>query len=127
MSKEKRPKPRGSAGSARGVRVHRRRGLRFSVAVPPGTLGVRKLKRPRPVAPREVRPFMERPDPVERPVLVLDFGSQFVQLIARRVRERHAFARFVRHDMTAERVREMDPLALILSGGPASVYEAGAP
>ena len=42
---------------------------------------------------------MESPDPVERPVLVLDFGAQYVQLIARRVRERHAFARIVRHDM----------------------------
>jgi GMP synthase (glutamine-hydrolysing) len=63
----------------------------------------------------------------ERPVLVLDFGSQYVQLIARRVRERHAFARIVRHDITLERVRELDPLALILSGGPSSVYEAGAP
>ena len=70
---------------------------------------------------------MERPDPAERPVLVLDFGSQYVQLIARRVRERHAFARIVRHDVTAERVRELNPLALILSGGPSSVYEAGAP
>src|SRR3954452_6335281 len=70
---------------------------------------------------------MERPDPAERPVLVFDFGSQYVQLIARRVRERHAFARIVRHDVSAERVRELDPLALILSGGPASVYEAGAP
>src|SRR5829696_2257653 len=70
---------------------------------------------------------MERPDPVERPVLVLDFGSQYVQLIARRVRERRAFARIVRHDISVERVRELDPLALILSGGPASVYEPGAP
>src|ERR1700752_1707277 len=70
---------------------------------------------------------MERPDPVERPVLVLDFGAQYVQLIARRVRERHAFARIVRHDITADRVRELNPLALILSGGPASVYEPGAP
>ena len=70
---------------------------------------------------------MERPDPVERPVLVFDFGSQYVQLIARRVRERHAFARIVRHDVTAERVRELNPLALILSGGPSSVYEPGAP
>jgi GMP synthase (glutamine-hydrolysing) len=70
---------------------------------------------------------MEFPDPAERPVLVFDFGSQYVQLIARRVRERHAFARIVRHDMTAERVRELNPLALILSGGPASVYEPGAP
>src|SRR5277367_5886378 len=66
-------------------------------------------------------------DPTARPVLVLDFGAQYVQLIARRVRERHAFARIVRHDITAERVRELRPLAIILSGGPASVYEAGAP
>jgi GMP synthase (glutamine-hydrolysing) len=70
---------------------------------------------------------MERPDPAVRPVLVLDFGAQYVQLIARRVRERHAFARVVRHDVSAERVRELDPLALILSGGPSSVYDAGAP
>lgn len=70
---------------------------------------------------------MASPAPAERPVLVLDFGSQYVQLIARRVRERHAFARIVRHDVTLERVRELDPLALILSGGPSSVYEPGAP
>lgn len=65
--------------------------------------------------------------PTPRPVLVLDFGSQYVQLIARRVRERNSFARIVRHDLTAERIRELDPLALILSGGPSSVYEEGAP
>jgi GMP synthase (glutamine-hydrolysing) len=70
---------------------------------------------------------MERPAPAERPVLVLDFGAQYVQLIARRVRERHAFARVVRHDITAERARELNPLALILSGGPSSVYDEGAP
>ncbi len=70
---------------------------------------------------------MDRLDPIDRPVLVLDFGSQFVQLIARRVREKHAFARIVRHDITPERVRELNPLALILSGGPSSVYEPGAP
>ncbi len=66
-------------------------------------------------------------DLASRPVLVLDFGAQYVQLIARRVRERHAFARIVRHDITAARVRELDPMAVILSGGPASVYEPGAP
>jgi GMP synthase (glutamine-hydrolysing) len=66
-------------------------------------------------------------DPAARPVLVLDFGAQYVQLIARRVRERHAFARIVRHDISAERIRELNPLALILSGGPSSVYESGAP
>ena len=65
--------------------------------------------------------------PASRPVLVLDFGAQYVQLIARRVRERHAFARIVRHDITAERILELNPLALILSGGPSSVYEPGAP
>src|SRR5438067_991729 len=70
---------------------------------------------------------MDRSDPLERPVLVLDFGSQFVQLIARRVRERHAFARIVRHDISVERVKELNPLAIILSGGPSSVYDAGAP
>ncbi len=66
-------------------------------------------------------------DPAARPVLVLDFGAQYVQLIARRVRERHAYAQIVRHDISAKRVRELDPLAVILSGGPSSVYEAGAP
>jgi len=70
---------------------------------------------------------MNRLDPLERPVLVLDFGAQYVQLIARRVREQRAFARIVRHDITPERVRELNPLALILSGGPSSVYDAGAP
>ncbi len=63
----------------------------------------------------------------DRPVLVFDFGSQYVQLIARRVRERHAFATIVRHDLPLERVQELNPLALIFSGGPSSVYEAGAP
>jgi len=63
----------------------------------------------------------------DRPVLIFDFGSQYVQLIARRVREQGAFARIVRHDITADRVRELNPLGLILSGGPSSVYEPGAP
>jgi GMP synthase (glutamine-hydrolysing) len=70
---------------------------------------------------------MMNSDPAQRPVLVLDFGAQYVQLIARRVRERHAFARIVRHDITAERIGQLNPLAIILSGGPASVYEPGAP
>jgi GMP synthase (glutamine-hydrolysing) len=70
---------------------------------------------------------MHGSDPTIRPVLVLDFGGQYVQLIARRARERHAFARVVRHDISVERVRELNPIALILSGGPSSVYEDGAP
>src|SRR6185436_6351183 len=60
-------------------------------------------------------------------VLVLDFGAQYVQLIARRVREQHVYCEIVRHDITAERVRELAPRGLILSGGPASVYAKGAP
>jgi GMP synthase (glutamine-hydrolysing) len=60
-------------------------------------------------------------------VLVLDFGAQYVQLIARRVREQNVYCEIVRHDITPNRVREIAPKGLILSGGPASVYESGAP
>jgi GMP synthase (glutamine-hydrolysing) len=60
-------------------------------------------------------------------VLVLDFGSQYAQLIARRVRQQDVYCEIVRHDITAERIREIAPKGLILSGGPASVYEPGAP
>jgi GMP synthase (glutamine-hydrolysing) len=60
-------------------------------------------------------------------VLVFDFGSQFAQLIARRVREQEVYCEIVRHDLTAERIRELAPRGIILSGGPASVYESGAP
>ena len=60
-------------------------------------------------------------------VIVLDFGSQYAQLIARRVREQHVYCEIVRHDIPAQRVREMAPRGIILSGGPSSVYDAGAP
>ena len=60
-------------------------------------------------------------------VLVLDFGSQYAQLIARRVREQHVYCEIVRHDVTADRIRALAPKGIILSGGPSSVYEAGAP
>jgi GMP synthase (glutamine-hydrolysing) len=60
-------------------------------------------------------------------VLVLDFGSQYAQLIARRVRQQHVYCEIVRHDITAGRIRELAPKGIILSGGPASVYEPGAP
>lgn len=60
-------------------------------------------------------------------VLVLDFGSQYAQLIARRVREQNVYCELVRHSILAERVREIQPQGLILSGGPASVYAEGAP
>lgn len=60
-------------------------------------------------------------------ILVLDFGSQTAQLIARRVREQNVLCQLVRHDLPIERIRELNPRGLILSGGPASVYEPGAP
>jgi GMP synthase (glutamine-hydrolysing) len=60
-------------------------------------------------------------------VLVLDFGSQYAQLIARRVREQHVYCEIVRHDVTADRIRALNPKGIILSGGPSSVYEQGAP
>ncbi|MBB2954929.1 GMP synthase (glutamine-hydrolyzing) [Bifidobacterium commune] len=61
------------------------------------------------------------------PVLVVDFGAQYAQLIARRVREAHVYSELVPHSMPVEQMLAKDPKAIILSGGPASVYEPGAP
>ncbi|WP_278264997.1 glutamine-hydrolyzing GMP synthase [Nocardia sp. AG03] len=63
----------------------------------------------------------------QRPVLVVDFGAQYAQLIARRVREARVFSEVVPHTMTVEEIAEKQPLAVILSGGPSSVYAEGAP
>ncbi|MGA1145443.1 MAG: glutamine-hydrolyzing GMP synthase [Candidatus Nanopelagicales bacterium] len=61
------------------------------------------------------------------PVLVVDFGAQYAQLIARRVREARVYSEIVPHSITVEEVRAKAPEAIILSGGPASVYADGAP
>ncbi len=60
-------------------------------------------------------------------VLILDFGSQYTQLIARRVRECGVYSEIHPFNISFERVREIDPAAIILSGGPSSVYDEGAP
>ncbi|MGO1662013.1 MAG: glutamine-hydrolyzing GMP synthase [Canibacter sp.] len=62
-----------------------------------------------------------------RPVLVVDFGAQYAQLIARRVREAGVYSELVPHTITADEVREKNPIGIVLSGGPASVYVDGAP
>ena len=60
-------------------------------------------------------------------ILVLDFGSQYSRLIARRVRDQNVYCEIIRHDLSAEAIAKKKPTAIILSGGPASVYEDKAP
>jgi GMP synthase (glutamine-hydrolysing) len=60
-------------------------------------------------------------------VLILDFGSQFTQLIARRVRENRVYCEVHPFDLPVEEIRRRSPVGVILSGGPQSVYEEGAP
>ncbi|KHK99869.1 GMP synthase [Microbacterium mangrovi] len=63
----------------------------------------------------------------QRPVLVVDFGAQYAQLIARRVREAGVYSEIVPHDATASDIAAKNPVGIILTGGPSSVYEDGAP
>ena len=60
-------------------------------------------------------------------MLVVDFGAQYAQLIARRVREAKIYSEIVPHTMSAREMLAKKPKAIILSGGPSSVYESGAP
>jgi len=60
-------------------------------------------------------------------ILILDFGSQYTQLIARRIRENKVFSRIVPYNITPEEILKMNPKGLILSGGPLSVYDEKAP
>ncbi|TPW74701.1 glutamine-hydrolyzing GMP synthase [Schumannella soli] len=71
---------------------------------------------PTPAAPTE-----------QRPVLVVDFGAQYAQLIARRVREAGVYSEIVPHSATAAEIAAKSPVGIILSGGPSSVYDEGAP
>jgi len=66
-------------------------------------------------------------DTSNRPVLVVDFGAQYAQLIARRVREAQVYSEVVPHTATVSEILDKNPLAIVLSGGPSSVYEENAP
>lgn len=66
----------------------------------------------------------ERP---EESVLVLDFGAQYAQLIARRVRECKVYSEIVPYDITPQEIKDKRAKGLIFSGGPSSVYQEGAP
>jgi GMP synthase (glutamine-hydrolysing) len=83
-----------------------------------------------PASNRDLRPAAgaSPPEPAAQDgVLVLDFGSQYAQLIARRVREARVYSELVPGNISAEEIRRRAPRGLIFSGGPASVYEQGAP
>ena len=60
-------------------------------------------------------------------VVILDFGSQYTQLIARRVREQKVYSKIVSPSAKPEEILIMEPSAIILSGGPSSIYEEDAP
>ncbi|GLB67060.1 GMP synthase [glutamine-hydrolyzing] [Arthrobacter mangrovi] len=85
----------------------------------------------RPAARGDYPRWVTNPPPAaatdHRPVLVVDYGAQYAQLIARRVREANVYSEVVPHTYTTEQLLAKNPAAIILSGGPSSVYAEGAP
>jgi GMP synthase (glutamine-hydrolysing) len=94
-------------------------------AVPASPAAARAVTGTDPVSPETIA--ASPPQAAAEEVLVLDFGGQYSQLIARRIRDCGVFAELLPHTVELDRIRERRPRALILSGGPASVYAEGAP
>jgi GMP synthase (glutamine-hydrolysing) len=86
--------------------------------IPPASIACRKLIRS---AVKTVAPL------AHSKILILDFGSQYTQVIARRIRECQVYSEIIRFDTPAAEIAALKPKGLILSGGPASVYDKGAP
>ncbi len=70
---------------------------------------------------------MDKKGRLKGSILILDFGSQYTQLIARRIREQHVYCEIHPYDFPMERIRRLDPAGIVLSGGPASIYDPDAP
>ena len=66
-------------------------------------------------------------EPEKESIIVVDFGSQYSMLIARRIRECHVYCEIVSHDTPWEKIATLNPKGFILSGGPSSVYQEDAP
>jgi GMP synthase (glutamine-hydrolysing) len=101
--------------------------VRLEGEAPPREVPLGDPELPAEPAVSELTPEDRRVAAGREEVLVLDFGGQYSQLIARRIRECGVFAELLPHDADLERIRERRPAALVLSGGPASVYSEGAP
>src|SRR5258708_20121421 len=69
----------------------------------------------------------ENPNSDRGGVVVLDFGGQYTQLIARRIREQQVFSAILPCSSSLDEIRKLEPVGLVLSGGPSSVYDANAP
>jgi len=97
----------------------------------------RKFARIKPRKPKELKLRMTKKSALltmkikkqrtKETILVLDFGSQYTQLIARRIRESKVFSRIVPYNISIEQIKEINPKGIILSGGPMSIYDKGAP
>src|SRR5258707_15702280 len=69
----------------------------------------------------------EKPNSERGGVVVLDFGGQYTQLIARRIREQQVFSAILPCSSSLDEIRKLEPVGLVLSGGPSTVYDANAP